>query len=60
MFCIYDVLFSSNMIKLKNPAIRNIFKSLENTLIEKLTICNRNDINYIGSSTSFNRSLVDI
>lgn len=47
------------MIKLKNPAIRNIFKSLENTLIEKLTICNRNDI-YIGSSTSFNRSLVDI
>lgn len=42
MFCIYDVLFSSNMIKLKNPAIRNILKSLENTLIEKLTICNQN------------------
>lgn len=60
MFCIYDVLFSSNMKRLKNPAIRNILKSLENTLIEKLTICNRNDINYIGSSTSFNRSLVDI
>lgn len=42
MFCIYDVLFSSNMKRLKNPAIRNILKSLENTLIEKLTICNQN------------------
>lgn len=59
MFCIYDVLFFFNMKRLKNLVIRNILKLLENMLIEKLIICNWNDI-YIGSSISFNRLFVDI